>query len=49
MEPDQVGGGSRLVDEDQAAAGKAMLDAPPSNPCRRDVRSFLLGCEYAFF
>jgi hypothetical protein len=47
--PDHVGGGACLVDEDQAAARKAVLDTPPLRPLAGDVRAFLLGCEQAFF
>jgi hypothetical protein len=49
MAPDHVGGGACLVDEDQAAPRKAVLDAPPLRPLARNVRPFLLGCEQAFF
>jgi hypothetical protein len=49
MAPDHVGGGACLVDEDQAAPRKAVLDAPPLRAPACDVRTFLLGCEQAFF
>lgn len=49
MAANHVGGGACLINEDQAAARKAVLDAPPLRPLAGNVRALLLSREQTFF